>query len=1112
YSDVTNTVTWDLGSVLAPDSGTLSLTVWVDDAFASSVEAVNQGTKKNGDPVAAERSIAENTLGAPQSAGLPGDTPGYPVNEWFFSLGFAMDGTTGNAASIDLAFDTPIFNGPGDDIKVYEVTYSGPYGDEMVKIEASNDMTIWEDLGTIARDGTVALPGSMQSAKYIRLTNMSDPALFEAGADGYDVDAVQALHPGICYIDNTAAISGLFFITSYNSVEISDEDTVGSVINEEVCIPELYIDKTGEYDLETNTITYYIDWQVTGMGTLYDVVVEDEVPVGTTYVDGSASDPDDAGPLAPGSEAAGVVSWLLGTQVAGSGGTLSFIVTVDSTEAWADYIVSENQGNRKDGTPVLANRSDSTKALGEAENNDTLNFYSLGFGEVIDTVQYGELVLGFDNYILNGSGADIEVVETSYGNPSDAAYPEAIELFVSQNGTSWISLGVGIQDEMFSFENGSTVLDWARYVKLVDRSDKSQFGGGSTTDGYDVDGVRAIYSAPEECSIDNLVEIRGETTGNELWQVFSPDVEAEANTTTEVNPIACDPTYFDVTTIITHKIICEDESELPNWGTGGPNIDASTAQDWVDSHDSCYFAPGWEFQWGPQNAFDPGDTLIGPAGSPWETSVPTDINGKTEITLTSDDIGGNVYLWFREVLKEGYIPFTHGPNDRTNVDDVSAELYCHIDVLNFDNYDRVDGISLGETYYCVGFNSPVPTPPEPGTITGMKFNDHDSDGEKDAGDEGLEGWTIYAAEQVDTVEVYAQNDDYDGEQVLSNVILENGQDYIIRASGTFTAGDSITADAQYSIRSGPEWTDLVENYGGYGEELLDLWIYSDYGLWGSFNPEHVYWHTMTGTGNVISLHIYDIYAFNNGGFLTVDIYKVLAEDVTDVNGDYSLDILAELEGDIVVAEETQEGWYQTSPMPLGLYVVPADGLTEGIDFGNHDITEEPGNQDDGDDGDNGDDGDDDGDGVDSQGESSGGGGGSGGAPGPSPEEGPAGGSGDDEGFGGDEGNDEPVGGGDTSGDEEVAGDSTEGSGEGTGETGNGTGQGGFVAGDDGQAEILGDTVAANDLAEDEEEAGGTSSGWRVFGIVFISLFLLLLVLYVIYRWLRSKGSTPTPGV
>ena len=34
--------------------------------------------------------------------------------------------------------------------------------------------------------------------------------------------------------------------------------------------------------------------------------------------------------------------------------------------------------------------------------------------------------------------------------------------------------------------------------------------------------------------------------------------------------------------IIAHKIVCTDESELPNWGAGGPNIDADTAQDWVE--------------------------------------------------------------------------------------------------------------------------------------------------------------------------------------------------------------------------------------------------------------------------------------------------------------------------------------------------------------------------------------------------------------------------------------------------------------------------------------------------------------------------------------------------
>ena len=915
-------------------------------------------------------------------------------------------------------------------------------------------------------------------------------------------------------------------------------------------VPALTLEKTGEYDAGTNQINYAIDWNITGEGTLYDVTITDSIPTGTTFMSADNS----------GTELGGIVTWLLGAKTALDSGTVNFVVSVDSAEAWADSYSDFNQGLRKDGSPVLAERSDPEKALGEAEDDDTVNFVSLGFG--------GSLVLHFDNYILDGTGPDIHVVETSFGNPTGSSYPEKVEVLASQNGSTWVSLGTQTRSEIVN-DNDFDLdgqLPWAKYLKLVDKTDPASFAGD--TDGYDIDGVQALHSAPSECSINNTAHISGLTFDQQV-------VEADGNTATSINEFACEPEEENVT-IIAHKIVCDLEAELPNWGDGGENIDANTAQDWVDSHRTCRFVEDWEFQWGPVGAYDPGDTLIGPANAPWQTMTPTDANGMTTTVLTAEDIAGSSYLWFREVLKEGYIPFTYDQNGDTNADPVSAEMYCHIDVLNYDNYDRIDGVELGQTYNCVGFNTPsrqpshtvsgmkfndkngdgtkdegdnglnkwviyasklvdtiqveahntLPTSPEfltdeldngkeyilrvsgtydandgitadakysfrvpnstewtdivknyesygatlldlfvddvapnwgvfnpshvywrtiagtgaqvklqiyeiyaqndsgaltvdvyevvdkqitddegnyqftfpedigevmiseetqdgwletlpspdgyymvftdenyedkdfgnhytiqiPGTVTGMKFNDHNGDGVKGDNDAGLADWTIYAGKLVDTIEVDAHSlrEDGNGETVQSHIVLANGQKYIMRATGTFSAGDSITADAQYSIRTGPEWTDLVENYGGWGVELLDLWINSDYSLWGSFNPEHVYWHTEMGTGNTIGLHIYDIFASNNAGGVTAKIYEVLAETVTGGNGSYSLDIPAELTGDVIIAEETQLGWFQTYPMPEGYHVVSADGLTENINFGNHDITEQndPGDGDD----------------------------------------------------------------------------------------------------------------------------------------------------------------------
>lgn len=146
---------------------------------------------------------------------------------------------------------------------------------------------------------------------------------------------------------------------------------------------------------------------------------------------------------------------------------------------WADEVVSFNQGLASDDNSVAPEYSDPNQALGVAEDDETINFVSLGLN--------GELILSFENLIENGIGDDIEVRETTYGNPSCNDYPEQVQLYASQDGVNWEDLGIGCLDA--TFDLGS--LAWAQYVKLVDQTNLSDFDG--LVDGYDVDGVRAIH-------------------------------------------------------------------------------------------------------------------------------------------------------------------------------------------------------------------------------------------------------------------------------------------------------------------------------------------------------------------------------------------------------------------------------------------------------------------------------------------------------------------------------------------------------------------------------------------------------------------------------------------
>ncbi|MFZ5424978.1 MAG: hypothetical protein ACOZAO_04200 [Patescibacteria group bacterium] len=182
-----------------------------------------------------------------------------------------------------------------------------------------------------------------------------------------------------------------------------------------------------------------------------------------------------------------------------------------------------------------------------------------------------------------------------------------------------------------------------------------------------------------------------------------------------------------------YKVVCDSESALPNWGDGGkPSvINETTAKDFINTHENCYFVENWAFQWGfhdkDQGITQGVDKLVGThlgtaSGTPsvcdyncgvntnsgnafneWKlfdtTTGPLGTPATVEITNLENSPG----IWVREVLTADYIPYTY-PNQGSTENDVTAELYCHQDIANFDNYDLVSPIFLGSTYNCIAFN------------------------------------------------------------------------------------------------------------------------------------------------------------------------------------------------------------------------------------------------------------------------------------------------------------------------------------------------------------------------------------------------------------------------
>ncbi|MFA6525457.1 MAG: NEW3 domain-containing protein, partial [Patescibacteria group bacterium] len=183
-------------------------------------------------------------------------------------------------------------------------------------------------------------------------------------------------------------------------------------------------------------------------------------------------------------------------------------------------------------------------------------------------------------------------------------------------------------------------------------------------------------------------------------------------------------------TIYGHKVVCEAEQYLPDWGVLDGNkpdsapsvIDGNTAQDWVDQSDKhCWLDNQWSFQWVWNSETSNPDDNTAMYNDPWQ-------NFSTVSPLEIDDIEES-RIWLREMPNTNWVPFSSTVN--TSEPQVSAEFYCGNDLLNYDNYEWIGDGSLplenGGEYHCVAFNAhPAPQVYD---LHGYKWNDLDGNGD-----------------------------------------------------------------------------------------------------------------------------------------------------------------------------------------------------------------------------------------------------------------------------------------------------------------------------------------------------------------------------------------------
>ena len=130
----------------------------------------------------------------------------------------------------------------------------------------------------------------------------------------------------------------------------------------------------------------------------------------------------------------------------------------DSGTCYADVVVEYVEGLQANNSPLPLNRANPDHALGEPEGSDSFVFTTLGYG--------GSITFSFDGVVPNGPGDDIEVVETSFGNPGCDAYPEFADVLVSQNGVDYFLAKTVCKSDKFVDISDAGAFENVSFIKI----------------------------------------------------------------------------------------------------------------------------------------------------------------------------------------------------------------------------------------------------------------------------------------------------------------------------------------------------------------------------------------------------------------------------------------------------------------------------------------------------------------------------------------------------------------------------------------------------------------------------------------------------------------------
>lgn len=448
-------------------------------AFANQSVSTSQGTLKNGSAITdPDRIVVNYMLGETDNA--------------FWSMGKGGDAVVGF-----IGYGADVV---GPDITIKEVTnFRETYPEELADVYISQDGVAWVLAGQASSKNADGVTGidifgtGLTWFKFVKLEDATDFIPHTASADAFDIDSVIISKRYCAYAD---------------------------------------FEKQGAYNPENGEFTFEVNWEVFGQGQVNNLVIEDTILPGMTYVDGSATDGGQY------DEPTNTLTWNLGSKSGGQSGSVSFKTTLDAFvnfNFWASSIVSADQGVKADlSTPVEANRSDATQALGPAESTGsafdnpgalyTGKFYSLGFKDGADN---GSIVLSFDSAVLNGAGNDVQIFEITGGT----SYPdEKIRVEASNDNSAWTELGVLTKDGTVDLGGLSSAL----YIKLTGVSDIGIFSADG--DEYDLDAVKRLHRYVDVCEVENIATATYQVGYEDIAVI---DFEKSASVKVSVNQNTC---------------------------------------------------------------------------------------------------------------------------------------------------------------------------------------------------------------------------------------------------------------------------------------------------------------------------------------------------------------------------------------------------------------------------------------------------------------------------------------------------------------------------------------------------------------------------------------------